>query len=742
MADALETRLNTIKQNPQPWHPEILSLLLQLSNQPTYKSDIEDLRRLNQGSTDDAPPLRWEDIAREDGWDQEPELWATTYSGSDTGLESDDDLDTDMIDNDTQAQADDSTDGTSVNEEDAGKKPQDFVITSQDTESFESIRAAQAWRQFKALGAAKSKPGTTAVPESHLLREVLFMLQGLPTTLFGDHGSVSTSTFQMSHVTTETHGSVMMSFAESGKYLGVLRTFVGQNQQVPHIQTLQDCAASQLAELDERISDMQQRLASPTNQQIVSVIAAKEELAPLLEPLYYLTRVVLNAQHERKASTYRHLELLFDEANASQLSGSFRTYDCIARIFVKCFNVYLRPIRHWMDEGHVLSSKETFFIYENTEHVAAGSVWQDRFRLEATDGVLEVPRFLHLAASKIFNAGKNIVLLRLLGRFDGHIDHDEIPLTYEAICPPELEFAPFSELFDAAFERWIQTKYGATSSVLKKILLQDCELHAALQTLSNLYFMADGAAAESVFDRLFEKLDAKSAKWHDRYDLTGLAQEAYPNSASRLDVSVTEEGQLLAPTEARNSVRTALPHIQLRYRVPWALEMVLTEHTMAQYHSIFTLLLQIKRAVFALQKSELGSSASQADLFYACRRNLLWFCSNVQTYLFTIVLGPTSTKLQQDIMSAPDVDGMIASHAKCIKLAVAQSFLGTRLAPIRECVLDTLDMAINLEESDEKTLRRIRDDFSQNLRFITEGLRSGARASNQSLDMLADMLQM
>lgn len=734
LADALQERLERLRRDGQAWHPEMLSLLLQLSDQPTYKTDIEDVYRVSEKSEERAVPLRWEDIAREERWDLEPELWETGFSSGDSDL---DDIMTDM--KDVNMQSDASTEDSTITEEEVGKTAKDYIIPESDTHVLASILAAQAWRHTKPTQGADGKIERVPVSELHVLREVLFMLHGLPTTIFGEDGP--SMNYQIPGVTHETYSSLVTSFAESGKYLGVLRTFVEQKQQVPHIQTLQDCAAKQLALLDRKISDIEQRFAAPKGLEVVSVVAAKEELSPALEPLYFLTRVVLHAQHDRNARPYRYLELLFDEANAAQLSGSLETYDCIARIFVECFNVYLRPIRHWMDDGHIIQSKETFFILENTDHVAAGNVWQDRFRLEAPDGVLEAPKFLRLAASKIFNAGKNIVLLRLLGRFEGHVEQDELPLAFEKICPPELEFAPFSELFDVAFEEWIQSKYGATSSILKQVLLNDCELHSALQILSNLYFMSDGSAADSVFTPLFDKLNTEAPRWYDRYNLTGLAQDAYPITTNRLSISVSSEARRLDPIEAKSSVRTAIPHIFIHYRLPWALEMVLTEDSMAQYQSIFTFLLQIKMATHALHQKHLKGFNEHAA-YYTCRRNLLWFCSNLQTYLSTIVLVPTTTKIQQDMMNAADVDGMITAHGKCIKLATAQSCLGTRLAPIRECILDTLDMALGLDVSDEYALEKMKDDFLRNIRFITEGLRSVARVNNQSLDILADMLQM
>lgn len=75
LADALRDRLNALRQHPAKWHPEALYLLLELSDQPTLKARLSDLEALRQEEEQEEAPLRWEDIAREDGWDQDANMW-------------------------------------------------------------------------------------------------------------------------------------------------------------------------------------------------------------------------------------------------------------------------------------------------------------------------------------------------------------------------------------------------------------------------------------------------------------------------------------------------------------------------------------------------------------------------------------------------------------------------------------------------------------------------------------------
>src|SRR5207247_685054 len=124
-------------------------------------------------------------------------------------------------------------------------------------------------------------------------------------------------------------------------------------------------------------------------------------------------------------------------------------------------------------------------------------------------------------------------------------------------------------------------------------------------------------------------------------------------------------------------------------------------------------------------------------LYYSLRSKLLWFCDSFDAYLTSLVLAPGVTKMRADLRKAADVDAMIAVHSRFLKEMIDEACLGSRLDPIRECILDLPDMDI---------LRGIQADFGRHLRFIAGGLRGVARASSDTAagkwEMLAERLEM
>ncbi|RBQ74845.1 hypothetical protein FVER14953_07885 [Fusarium verticillioides] len=804
LADALIERREQLRQIHSNFHPEVLYLILELSDQPTYYSKLSDLDALKTGPSDSELELRWEDIADEDGWEDDPAIWKTIkYTDS-----SDDEL----YEDDSKSESEASTNPSDVP---VGRTAEDLIISPEDMTKLHEIRGAQGWRIEKptdASGHARKVP----VTEFQIVREVLFMLQGLDTTLFGPSGTVNPA-FQMGHLKWDTHKALLSYFSEAGRQLGILRDFVSKPQRASHIQVLQDTVAKRLDDLDRKSTGIESRLVAPENNVVVSLLSIKGDLATSLEPLYSLSNIIAQIQNVPNQGTFRYLELLFDDASMAQLSGKLDVYEFLARIFVECFNVYLRPIRLWMEEGKLIPGDKIFFVSQVPSQVSPSKIWREQFRLRRTaDGKLHAPNFLQPAAAKIFNAGKNIVILKRLGHWispGSEWTIQEPPLHYDTLCPEGLELAPFSELFDSAFDAWIQTKYNTSSTTLRNTLFEECGLWSALEAMERLYFMSDGAATEAWTSSLFGKLDALDPNWNNRYSLTSVAQEAFTTlvDMTRISIYISPTGLKVPLLKARDSVKSVLPSTKVNYRVAWPIRMILSEDSNTQYDAIFTLLLQLKRALHVLHKRKIlenywidHDNWDERALYYSLRNNLLWFCTTLQTYLATLVLAPNCAKMRQDMQEAHDVDAMMRVHAAFLKQVVDEACLGSRLTPIRECFLDMLDLAIRLEQaqtvnmtketermqqffrlstrnlsptpgtpglkskyvdsSDEEddgekdrsrtlkmgkpfmtVLKEIKSDYDRHLRFVCGGLRSVARATSDAQsakwDILAEMFQ-
>jgi len=809
LADALRERLDDLARISSKWHPEILHLLLELSDQPTQKSVLEDLDDLIEPEPEAPTPLKWASIAKEDGWKNDPDLWKTPdfSEGSEDELYQD-------------ADSVSSVDNISASGADLERKLQAVIVEPHDHAKRNKIRETQEWRWAGKASDPNRRTHKKALSTLQVCREVLFMLNGLSTDLFPQVG-VANPNYQMSGVQWETYKALITSFAEMGRRLGVLRDFSKLTLHSAPVQVFQDCVTRSLDEFGRQVTGIESRLIDPQEDVVVSLPAVQEEVRGLAEPLYCVSDIISKLQESSNQGPFYHLELLFDQIGISQGTGKPEVYKFLGRIFFDCFQLYLRPIRLWMAEGELVPGDKIFFVSELSTPVALNDVWQKQYRLRRSqDGSLHAPKFLHPAANKIFTAGKGVVVLKHLGKYEGASDAsslvDESAFDFDSIsATADLDFAPFGELFETAFDRWVETKHKPVSTTLKNALFDSCGLWTALNATECLYFMSDGALADTFCSALFKKLDCLNQGWRDRYALSALAQEIYSTKVDphRLSVVIGAEGQRLPATTARDFVRKCLPEISLAYNLRWPVQMILTRESLERYKIVFTFHLQLRRAHHMLHKRRLlandatdGENWPERSAYYCVRSKLLWFCNTFRTYLTSLVLAPNWDALRSDLKAAQDVDAMIDIHTAFTKRVVHEGCLGSKLQPILECVLDILDLTISLEkahalaaareaeemqelsrlsvmssppksppkrkglpddsDNDEDgedlssfaevrarsnetsfgvTLRDINAAYEKHLKFVTDGLRSVARATGDAAamkwDILAQMLE-
>ncbi|KAK3308785.1 Spc98 family-domain-containing protein [Chaetomium strumarium] len=803
LAEALRKRLDALEPHRNQTTPEVLHLLLELADQPVQKSKLSDLDALVQQPKEDGPPpLSWREIAREDGWKQERDIWRLVDYAPGSSDEEDE----------PDAQFEGSLESlTTAPSTDDGywRTAQDLATKSQGDELLKQIEDAQSWRHASATdGEVLSKKIPISTPQ--LLREVLYMLAGLETSLFDSRCNPITK-YQLDGVSWDSYKVLVTSFAECGRRLAPLRVFAKHKERSPLRQVFQDCVQKAMHSLDLELSSIQTRLVAPEEDVVVSLMEVQGELAPKLAPLYVLAEIVRQVLEERNTHAFRYLELLYDAVGLAQSQGDLATYQLLGTIFFDCFQVYLKPIRLWMEEGKLLPGDRTFFVSESPTKLPLPQIWKKQFNLlRTTEGNLHAPRFLRPAIHRIFTAGKSIVVLKHMRQHESTTSKYrasvEPKMDFATVCPADSEFAPFSELFSAAFHAWIESKHHTAATTLRELLFSSYGLSQGLNALLHIYLMSDGSRSDTFASSIFRHLDNFSSSWRDRFTLTEIAQEAFSGctEAYRLSAQVDTRGPAHSALASRSSVRLGLPAIRLNYRLSWPVQIVIPEEAIQGYQTIFTFQLQARRAISVLQHPILGlqrSDAREASMasYFLLRAKLLWFSNTIATYLSTLVLAPNTARLRTELCEAADVDDMINAHAAFISRIINESCQGPKLQPIHA---QSAEMARREEDDMEvsrlsvmsspykspakvqawaKERKRVRDDdddeeeplsgkwvarmgkgvdsrkpyqsvmkelnghFERHFRFVAGGLRGVARASREEAaakwDLLAEMLE-
>lgn len=715
LADALKERLDEVAKKDIKWAPEILHLLLELSNKPVTNSKLEDLDFLIEPDPDTGPPLKWEDLVAEDPLLQERSVWKNIDFGAES---SDDDGGLENSQSDLSGVTD-TTVQSSV-DEDFNRPTHDYMVDNVDRDGLEKLRLAQFWKKTFSVNGVKLETVKKPITELQTIREIIFMLSGLPTSLFefdDAHPTLITPSkgYALKHASNDALDKLLQQFADQGSAIMTLRLWLKRRQSIPLLQVFQSSIGDSLLNLDARLSAIQERFVPMSGDVVVSFLIVQTELFSSLRQLIRLSDITKTLDRDKYAHAFRYLELLYDETCVSQMAGDEETYSFMGKIFLKCFEVYLRPMRIWMEDGDLTKDDKVFFVSEVPGEVDLTTLWNSRFKIRKTqNGILHAPKFLHAVASKIFTTGKTVVVLKHLNQFESLQalrSNVEQRLDFESVCKPSfLQLAPFPELFDVAFDKWVQSKHHYTSSVLRKILFDSCGLHISLDALSHLYLLADGTSASNFTNTIFDKLDTLNASWNDRFNLTELAQSSF-GSTSSISSDHIRTSTLSLPrkfndvAECRKSVKI-LQVVELRYRLSWPIQIILTSTAITSYQKIFTFLFQIRRSSHILTRQRLltytlntTSGTDERALYYALRSRLLWFSQTIYYYLTSLVIEPNSKVMREKLRNAEDVDTMISVHEDYIKTMSDQALLGRKLELIHRNILKILDLSIKLGDA-------------------------------------------
>jgi gamma-tubulin complex component 5 len=354
-----------------------------------------------------------------------------------------------------------------------------------------------------------------------------------------------------------------------------------------------------------------------------------------------------------------------------------------------------------MENGVLLS--DNFFVAktESYEEIERGTLWHSQYHLRRdSSGNLTAPRFVHHAVNRIFITGKSVVFLKRLLQASQSSEFDDYPLSLthedeinfnDVLSGGSDSLAPFSDLFAETFNRWIAGRHHSISSRLRDVLFRDCGLWKSLDAIETIYLAKNGFLFESLAQAIFEKVDRGTQTWNDRFLLTELVQgvfSGFPSiQAQRLRMGVTGEGAKKTGKayikEARRTV-IFLEGVEIDYKLPWPVLNILIPSSFTTYKRIFTLLLQLRRSKYLLERLNLlrcdDRSTASGMLYLVVKQRLLWFLNIIFTYLTDLVLRPQTEAMRTAMEKAVDVDGMVSVHNRYVDKIREMCLLGQKVS--------------------------------------------------------------
>ncbi|KAJ5182510.1 hypothetical protein N7492_000126 [Penicillium capsulatum] len=694
LAHALHARLVELGDCRNDWLPELLNLLLQLSDRPVQNSKIEDLQRPVQ-ALEETQPLSWSDFNTQDTAFSSEDIWEEVDFAA---VSSDDGL-------------------SSISSEGATHLPipktpitpeKDYVVTDEvfvsgdDEELITSIENAQFWKTKTDDTAYKGKAASKTITELQFSRETIFMLQGLPTSIFWrlDNSIEVDRSYTLDHSSNKALSSLLRSFTEIGSQIDILRNYTQVPQGIPYMQTFCRGIESRLQEFDGMLSKMQGQYLSAGA--AVSLLQLLHDLRQSSRHLVLLSDLVCQLKEHSSAKPTRCIDLLYDHVCMLEALGDDDASRVLATLFFSCFKTYTRSIQLWMETGQVDLSDSAFFVRNSTQHGELRTLWHDWFVLDESGQ--KIPHFLENGVHKVFTTGKNMVFLdqltalpdraEVLNRADSILD--DIYPSHSSL------WLPFSALVESAFDRMIEVNHSFSAGLLRSELEEHCGLWESLDALHHVYLGKDLSMIGMVDTKIFGLMD-RGRSWDDRFLITELIRSAFgavPTiDTSRLVVRSGDSASRDHQDQSR-SVRV-LEKMSIDYVLPWPIANIITQNSIHSYRRVATFLMQIRRAKYVLVKQRLRDARGSVDgvgpgdaLIHALHHNILWFLDVLYSHLAYLVIATTAESQRTSLSNARDIDAMIAAHQSYMSSLENQCLLSVNLSPIHEAIVSLLDLAV------------------------------------------------
>ncbi|EPS34914.1 hypothetical protein PDE_09878 [Penicillium oxalicum 114-2] len=696
LAESLHYRISELQDFPNSWHPEILSLLLQLSDRPAELTENKLPQVPSLSNHTPNRPLLWADLDAHGAAFSDEEIWNDVDFGSDS---SDDDLESEKA---SGSLHEFSLQTLSAGEVDY-KIPEEVYLQGEDEGLLTSIEKAQFW---KLDNFQRADNVSVHITELQLARETIFMLQALPTSVFRHAGGRIDldRSYALTHASHLGVCSLLASFAQTGTKINALRHFANTTQRMAYMQTFSRGIEDFLHEFDSALCEIQRRYLSPGS--AISILQLHEEVTQASHQLLLLSELVADLEAKSIDRPMYCLDLLFDLVCMTEALGDESSSKTLGKFFLSCVKTYAHSIQLWMEHGQIDPYDTAFFVKAKNNDGDLRTIWSDWFHIDEGFERQNIPKFLQSCIQRVFTTGKSKVFLRHLHALTDDIEAGSAePLFDEVFSEPFLSPLPFSVRLETAFDRLVDLHHSASAGLLRIELESQCGLWRSFVALKQVYLGEDISPLSIIDAKVFELIDRGRA-WDDRFLLTEVARSAF-SVLPHMDVSrIVVRSQVggLFSYDSPNLNRTViiLEKISIDYTLPWAIANIVPRSAIRIYQRISTFLMQIRRSRYSLVKQRLREGrhflvdGRNRSLVNSLHHNLTWFLDVLYSHFAYIAISTSTDAFHQALHDAQDVDTIIAAHDFYISSLEEQCLLSENLKPVHQAVIDIMDLAINM----------------------------------------------
>ncbi|XP_029289484.1 LOW QUALITY PROTEIN: gamma-tubulin complex component 6 [Cottoperca gobio] len=220
------------------------------------------------------------------------------------------------------------------------------------------------------------------------------------------------------------------------------------------------------------------------------------------------------------------------------------------------------------------------------------------------------------------------------------------------------------------------------------------------EALRHFLLMEDGEFAQSLSDLLFEKLGSGQTPGEllTPFVLNSILSKALQYSLhgdTPLAGNFTFALRFL-PETFHPHAPDSLNCLELRYKVDWPLNIIITDSCMNKYNRLFSFVLQLKHMVwslrevwFHLKRTALVKGAGRSVQFHQLqlyRHEMQHFVKVIQGYIANQILQVSWSEFTAKLATANDLDAIHRTHADYLNRAIFRGLLTEKAAPVMNII--------------------------------------------------------
>ena len=341
-------------------------------------------------------------------------------------------------------------------------------------------------------------------------------------------------------------------------------------------------------------------------------------------------------------------------------------------------------LRQWIYDGELSDPYHEFFVLEQGSHdsindprrAPATSVWDEKYKLDRA----MIPSIItEEFARKVFLIGKSLNFIRHSCNDSGWVE------AYSKDASRELRYGD-----TATLETSIDQAYKTTMARLIHLMDSRFQLFQHFNALKRYLLLGQGDFIALLMESLTSNLDRPAGSQY-RHTLTAQLEHAIRGSNAQFD-----SPEILRRLDARLTEMekgdTGWDVFTLEYKVDAPVDVIITPWANRQYLKIFNLLWRVKRVEFALgstwrrcmtgARGVLASVDEKLNKHWKIARcaiaEMIHFVNQLQYYILFEVIEASWETLHAAI-SKPDctLDDLISAHTSYLKAITHKGLLGS-----------------------------------------------------------------